>query len=159
MTPEGSIETLDMAALKFSYRASIYSAQNTGSRPRVNKNIILSAIIDLKKGDAEEIRTKMHLYMSQRRAKQPLEFPSAGSVFKRPEKNFAGTLIEKCGLKGKRIGDAMVSTKHAGFIVNVGNASCTDVVNLINFVKKEVFEQTGVALEKEIVVLGDMCGF
>ncbi len=84
------------------------------------------------------------------REKQPLEFPSAGSVFKRPEGYFAGALIEQCGLKGYNIGGAMVSEKHAGFIVNTGNASCDDVIKLVNYIKKEVKCKFGVELECEI---------
>ena len=89
-------------------------------------------------------------FMDRRRNKQPIDMPSAGSVFKRPEGNFAGTLIEKCGLKGKTIGGAQVSTKHAGFIINKGNAKCEDVLNLIDFIKEKVMKETGILLECEV---------
>ena len=92
--------------------------------------------------------------LSRRRDKQPLDMPNAGSVFKRPQGNFAGTLIEQCGLKGYTVGGASVSSKHAGFIVNNGNATCKDVLDLIEYIKKTVFEKTGVLLEQEIAVFG-----
>jgi UDP-N-acetylmuramate dehydrogenase len=91
--------------------------------------------------------------MQKRKSKQPLEFPSCGSAFKRPEGYFAGALIEQCGLKGFAIGGARVSEKHAGFIINGGNATATDVINLLEYVSKEVFKNTGVTLEPEIRVI------
>jgi UDP-N-acetylmuramate dehydrogenase len=91
--------------------------------------------------------------MQKRKSKQPLEFPSCGSAFKRPEGYFAGALIEQCGLKGFAIGGAKVSEKHAGFIINGGNATATDVINLLEYVSKEVFKNTGVTLEPEIRVI------
>lgn len=108
----------------------------------------------LKKGDKHEIRSKMDDLMEKRRDKQPLEYPSAGSIFKRPENNFAGALIEKCGLKGFHIGGACVSEKHAGFIINTGNATTFDILALVNHIQKTVFEKTNVKLETEIKVLG-----
>ena len=92
-------------------------------------------------------------FAQRRRASQPLEYPSAGSVFKRPEGHFAGQLIERCGLKGYRIGDAQVSEKHAGFIVNRGEATCAQVLELMEHIQKTVLDQTGVRLEPEIRVL------
>ena len=92
----------------------------------------------------------MDEFMQRRKTKQPLEYPNAGSIFKRPKGNFAGTLIDKCGLKGKSIGGAMVSEKHAGFIVNTGSATAKDVMTLIDFVRDEVFRQTGYDLEPEV---------
>jgi UDP-N-acetylmuramate dehydrogenase len=92
--------------------------------------------------------------MRKRKEKQPLEWPSAGSVFKRPKNGFAGTLIEECGLKGLTVGGAQVSEKHAGFIVNKGNASCSDVRQLVEQIQREVFLQTGVKLECEIKTVG-----
>ena len=89
-------------------------------------------------------------YMTRRRTKQPLEYPSAGSVFKRPEGHFAGALIEQCGLKGASLGGAQVSEKHAGFIINTGSATCGDVVGLIHRIQDKVLEETGVRLECEI---------
>ncbi|HEX3026875.1 MAG TPA: UDP-N-acetylmuramate dehydrogenase [Clostridia bacterium] len=108
----------------------------------------------LKPGDREEIDGRMKELLERRRTKQPLEYPSAGSVFKRPPGYFAGTLIENCGLKGLRVGGAAVSQKHAGFIINLGGATCADVCCLIDKIKNEVFQKTGVELESEIKVLG-----
>ena len=99
----------------------------------------------------DEIKANMDDFMNRRKTKQPLEYPSAGSVFKRPQGNFAGTLIEKCGLKGKTIGGAQVSEKHAGFIINVGGATCEDVLNLVKFVQDTVMNETGYFLEREII--------
>ena len=92
-------------------------------------------------------------YTARRREKQPIEFPSAGSTFKRPAGNYAGALIEQAGLKGTRIGGAMVSPKHAGFIVNVGNASFDDVAGLIELVKEKVFENSGIMLDPEVKII------
>ena len=126
----------------FSYRKSAYSN---------NENlIILGAAFKLKEGDEEEIRCLMNENMSKRREKQPLEYPSAGSVFKRPVGYFAGQLIEECGLKGKTIGGAMVSEKHAGFIVNTGDASAGDVLSLVGEIQSSVFSTFGVRLMPEV---------
>jgi len=111
--------------------------------------IALEAEFELLPDDGTALQT-MQICMEKRREKQPLEFPSAGSTFKRPEGHFAGALIEQCGLKGYSIGGAQVSEKHAGFIVNVGNATEADVNRLIQYVTKTVKEQTGVSLEPEI---------
>lgn len=127
----------------FGYRESIY-------REDTNK-VILSAEFELNSGDTDTIRAEMEDYMDRRRTKQPLEYPSAGSVFKRPEGYFAGKLIEDCGLKGKKIGGAMVSEKHAGFIVNAGNAKAADVFALIEHIKNEVRSKFGVELECEMI--------
>ncbi len=127
--------------LDFSYRHSIYSKGGY---------VITSVVFRLKKGDKKQIEDAMKDFVSRRKDKQPLEYPSAGSVFKRPEGYFAGALIEQCGLKGKRIGGAMVSEKHAGFIINYDNASTTDVKNLIEHCQKTVKEKFSVDLETEI---------
>ena len=127
--------------LDFSYRHSAYSDSDL---------IITSVVIKLEKGDKAEIETQMTDVMGRRVDKQPLEYPSAGSVFKRPEGYFAGALIEQSGLKGKRIGGAMVSEKHAGFIINYDNATTTDVINLIKHCQKTVFDNFGVELHTEI---------
>ncbi|HZJ75266.1 MAG TPA: UDP-N-acetylmuramate dehydrogenase, partial [Clostridia bacterium] len=116
--------------LDYGYRKSVYMK---------NGFIITGVSIKLKKGDKYEIKSKMNDLMERRRDKQPLEYPSAGSIFKRPENNFAGALIEKCGLKGFTIGGACVSNKHAGFIINTGNASSSDILSLINHIQKVVF--------------------
>ena len=131
--------------LDLSYRHSVYSGSD---------KIITELRLRLQPGDPEAIRAKMDDLMNRRKSKQPLEFPSAGSVFKRPAGHFAGTLIEQCGLKGYRIGGAEVSEKHAGFIVNRGDATCSDVRRLIEHIQKEVFLQTSIELQTEIKVVG-----
>ena len=142
ITRKGEIVTLPLSELDLAYRHSIY---------KTTDDIIISVTFELETGDADEIKEKMNDFMTRRKTKQPLEYPSAGSVFKRPEGNFAGTLIEQCGLKGKTIGGAQVSEKHAGFIINIGDATCDDVLNLISFVQNTVKEQTGYYLEREII--------
>ncbi len=141
---KGFIKNTEAKDLKLSYRKSIFSE---------NKDVILYTSIKLSPGDKNKIKSQMYEYISRRKLKQPLEFPNSGSVFKRPPNNYAGTLIEKCGLKGKKIGGAMVSNKHAGFIVNVGNATCEDVTNLIKFVQETVFDKTEILLEKEVIII------
>ncbi len=115
--------------------------------------VIISADFTFEKGNREEINQKVDEYRKQRTEKQPINLPSAGSTFKRPLNDFAGRLIEESGLKGFSVGGAEVSTKHAGFVVNKGNATPTDILNLINEVKKGVLEKTGVTLELEIKVI------
>ncbi len=127
--------------MEFGYRRSALSDTDC---------IITGATLKLKKGEKDEIIAKMSELASKRREKQPLEFPSAGSTFKRPEGYFAGALIESSGLKGKTIGGAQVSEKHAGFIVNKGGATTTDVLNLIELVKESVYKNHGVMLETEV---------
>ena len=126
----------------FSYRESIYKKRG---------GTIVSATFSLAFGDPDAILSTMEGFMSKRRASQPLDKPSAGSVFKRPEGHFAGKLIEDAGLKGTRIGGAAVSEKHAGFIVNTGGAASSDVKKLIELIKNRVFERFGVMLEEEII--------
>ncbi len=142
ITSDGEVVTLSKEELDLSYRHSVY---------KTTDDIILFVTMELKTGESEEIKEKMDDFLNRRKTKQPLEFPSAGSVFKRPQGNFAGTLIEQCGLKGKTIGGAQVSEKHAGFIINIGNATCEDVLNLVKFVQDTVKEQTGYYLEREII--------
>ncbi len=139
---ENGIATRALADHGFSYRKSIY--QKSGET-------VLSARFSLQKGNAEEIKKLCEERMAARREKQPLEFPSAGSVFKRPEGHFAGALIEQCGLKGYRIGGAEVSVKHAGFIINQGGATSADVLALIEHIRAEVLKAFGVFLETEII--------
>ncbi len=127
--------------LEFAYRHSIYSD---------SEFIITSLVLSLQKGNKSEIEAKMIDIMGRRVDKQPLEYPSAGSVFKRPEGYYAGALVEQSGLKGKRIGGAMVSEKHAGFIINYDGATTTDVINLIRYCQKKVYDKFGVNLETEI---------
>ncbi len=126
----------------FSNRSSVYE-----NDPRY---IVLGAKLMLSRGDRVEIEEKMRDFAARRRASQPLELPSAGSVFKRPQGYFAGKLIEDCGLKGTRVGDAEVSVKHAGFIVNRGAATAADVRALVALIRERVYAETGVSLESEI---------
>ncbi|MCI8622316.1 MAG: UDP-N-acetylmuramate dehydrogenase [Provencibacterium sp.] len=144
VTPEGQFGSLAGEALALSYRHSAYAE---------NGSCILSAEFALQPGDPAAIRTRMEELKAKRREKQPLEYPSAGSTFKRPEGAYASALIDQCGLKGLRVGDAMVSEKHAGFIINAGSASCADVCRLIEKVKETVWERTGFQLECEIRLL------
>lgn len=131
-------------ALDLSYRHSVYSSSDY---------VITSIVVKLNKGDHDEIEAKMKDLIGRRKDKQPLEYPSAGSVFKRPEGYFAGALIEQSGLKGKRIGGAMVSEKHAGFIINYDNATTKDVTDLIRYCQDTVKDKFGVELEPEIRVI------
>ena len=142
---EGNIITLDASELEMGYRTSIIEKKGY---------IVLQARIGLNIEFSEDIGLIMQMFMQKRRASQPLEYPSAGSVFKRPVGYFAGTMIEQCGLKGKTVGGAMVSPKHAGFIVNTGNATCQDVLDLISLIQTTVNEQTGIMLECEIRAIG-----
>lgn len=142
----GEFLTLDNVAQKFSYRHSIFMEKNY---------IVLSATFKLTKGDPDAIRAQMNEYLQCRRDKQPLNYPSAGSVFKRPEGHFAGKLIEDAGLKGTRVGGAVVSPKHAGFIVNTGDATAKDVLELIEIIREKVQSLYGVMLECEIRFVGE----
>lgn len=128
----------------FDYRESIYMHGGL---------VCLEAVFELKRGNRAEIEERMRENMRSRREKQPLEMPSAGSYFKRPEGYFAGKLIEDCGLKGFSVGDAAVSVKHAGFIINKGNANAYDILALENEVRKRVYDRFGVTLEREVRVI------
>lgn len=130
----------------FSYRYSSYQNE---------KSIILSADFTLKRGDKESILSKMKELTKKRVDKQPLEYPSAGSAFKRPAGNFAGKLIDECGLRGYASGGAAVSSKHCGFIINKGGATCDDVRHVIEYVQSTVLKQTGIMLEPEIKMIGE----
>lgn len=132
--------------LDFGYRHSAY----TGTKMAITK-----VEFTLKKGDYDAINNRMTELITRRRTKQPLEYPSAGSVFKRPVGYYAGALIEECGLKGTQIGGAMVSVKHAGFIINAGGATCEDVLSLVDKIKSTVMKQKGVELECEIKAVGE----
>lgn len=129
----------------FGHRTSVYE--------KTDRYVILGADLALRAGDREEISARMSDYLSRRRRTQPLEYPNAGSVFKRPEGHFAGKLIEDCGLKGVSVGGAQVSEKHAGFIVNRGGATASDVRRLVELVRDRVLCETGVTLECEIKFL------
>lgn len=146
MTDRGEILELDNETMEFGYRTSIIK-----NRPF----IVLSARLDLKKGNAEAIKEKMDDFGNRRRSKQPLEYPSAGSTFKRPEGYFAGKLIMDAGFRGYRIGGAQVSEKHCGFIINVGNATAADISELMDEVIEKVKEKFDVTLEPEIIRIGN----
>ncbi len=143
--PGKGICTLTAQEADFSYRHSFFSR---------NEGVVLSAKMQLKRGSGDEIQSRMEELIRRRREKQPLEYPSAGSTFKRPEGHFAGALIEQCGLKGVSIGGAEVSAKHAGFVINKGGATCGDVLQLIEKIQSVVFESTGVRLEPEVKIVG-----
>lgn len=141
---DGSVSVFSGDELKLGYRHSVYTD---------SENIITSLTLKLSKGDKTEIKAKMDELMAKRKDKQPLEYPSAGSTFKRPEGYFAGALIEQCGLKGYTSGGAQVSEKHAGFVINIGGATAADVKAVIEHCKKTVHEKTGVLLEPEVKIL------
>ena len=131
---------------KFGYRTSIFQSENW---------VILESEFRLKSGDADEIRAEMDSIMRKRKRKQPLEFPSAGSAFKRPKGGFAAKLIDDAGLKGFQIGGAQVSDKHSGFVINTGNATAKDVCELLKKIRHEVFEKFGIMLEPEVKMVGE----
>lgn len=142
LTAEGELE--QVTDFDFAYRHSAFS---DGTR------LILSARFRLERGDKAAIRARMDELAEKRQSKQPLEYPSAGSMFKRPTGYFAAALIDQCGLKGLTVGGAQVSEKHAGFVVNRGGATCADVLELVRQVKERVLARTGVELEMEVRVL------
>ena len=144
-TPDGKVTTLSKGDLDLGYRTS--KLQST-------RYILLSAAFSLQSGNREVISSAMDDLMNRRMTTQPLDKPSCGSTFKRPTGNFAGKLISDCGLKGISVGGAQVSEKHAGFIVNSGGATSRDILDLVQLVKKTVFEKTGVLLEEEIRIIG-----
>lgn len=145
VTRDGKIIERTANQLELGYRTSIF---------KQNDEIIISATFKLTNDNQSEIEAKMNDFLERRRTKQPLEFPSAGSTFKRPVGYYAGALIEECGLKGFSVGDAEVSKKHAGFVINKGNASCSDVLKLIESVKEKVLTEKGVLLEPEVIFKG-----
>ncbi len=141
----GTVGTLDVEHMQLSYRTSCYKTDSL---------IITSVTFKLKSDKQENINAKMSDFIGRRKAKQPLEYPSAGSTFKRPEGYFAGALIEQSGLKGVGVGGAQVSEKHCGFVINKDNATCNDVLELVDKIKNTVFERFGVMLEPEIIFVG-----
>ncbi|MBQ9550697.1 MAG: UDP-N-acetylmuramate dehydrogenase [Lachnospiraceae bacterium] len=143
---EGSYLTLQNEDMDFSYR---------NSAVREKGYIVLNVTFSLEKGDSESISSKMKELAEKRREKQPLEYPSAGSTFKRPEGNFAGKLIMEAGLRGFTIGGARVSEKHCGFVVNAGGATSDDIYNLIKEVQQKVRENSGIMLEPEVLMIGE----
>lgn len=146
LTGEGKVLTLGREELDMGYRTSVIAKKGY---------LVLEAVLQLQRGDREVIRAKMEELKEKRVSKQPLEYPSAGSTFKRPQGYFAGKLIMDAGLRGFRVGGAQVSEKHCGFVINCGNASASDVTELINEVSRRVKEQTGVRLEPEVKMLGE----
>lgn len=146
LTMEGEERTLTTEELDFGYRHSCILKEHF---------IVLRAVLQLSKGIREEIEDKMEELRERRTEKQPLEYPSAGSTFKRPEGYFAGKLIQDAGLRGYQVGGAQVSKKHCGFVINTGNATSADICQLILDVQKRVQEQFGVHLETEVKLIGD----
>lgn len=143
---DGAFIEFDKRDLDLGYRHSIFQENNCA---------ICEVELNLQRGDMDEIKNKMAEFTTQRENKQPLDFPSAGSTFKRPEGNFAGTLIDKAGLKGLKIGGAMVSEKHAGFVVNADHATAQDVLKLIAEVERRVEEVYGIELSPEVRIIGE----
>jgi len=146
LSSEGEILTLDNDTMEFGYRTSIIRNRNF---------TVLSVTFRLREGNREEIRARIEDFQKRRMEKQPLNYPSAGSTFKRPEGYFAGKLIMDAGLRGFQIGDARVSDKHCGFVVNVGKATARDVTDVIEEVQERVRERFGVSLEREVIYLGE----
>lgn len=141
----GELHLLEGEAHRFDYRRSIFREQPDW--------IVLRSELKLQAGDPTEILSKMNDFAQRRRTKQPLNFPSAGSTFKRPQGHFAGQMIEECGLKGFAVGAAQVSEKHAGFLINRGGATCDDMLRLIETVQQRVHEKFGVELECEVRII------
>lgn len=146
LTREGELLTLSKEEMNFGYRTSVVKEKGY---------VVISAVLQLRKGDREEIRKVMDELKERRVTKQPLDMPSAGSTFKRPEGYFAGKLIMDAGLRGFSVGGAQISEKHCGFVVNKGDATAADVLGLIKEVQKRVQEKFGVALEPEVKFLGE----
>ena len=146
LTQDGEIKPLSLEELELGYRTSIIARENY---------VVLEAIIRLEKGDAEEIRSYMEELKNKRVTKQPLEYPSAGSTFKRPEGFFAGKLIEDAGLRGFQVGNAQVSEKHCGFVINKGGATAAEIVSLMEQVADKVEANAGVRLEPEVKRIGE----
>lgn len=144
LTPDSELNTMSAEEAELSYRHSVF---------KENGCIVVSAKFKLKKAPKDEIKNAMTDFLSRRKDKQPLEYPSAGSTFKRPEGYYAGALIEQCGLKGKTVGGAQISEKHAGFLINKNNATAKDITDLITLTQETVKKETGVTLEPEVIIL------
>ena len=142
----GNLKEIDGKDAHFTYRHSMFV-----DNPQY---VVVYAIYKLQKGNKDEISKIMEENMNSRKQKQPIEYPNFGSVFKRPEGYFVGKLVDDCGLKGYKIGGAQVSTKHSGFMINAGDATCKDVLDLIEYVKEKVYEKFNVKLQEEVVILG-----
>ena len=146
LTGKGEVKTLAKEELELGYRTSVIAKKGY---------IVLEAVLELQKGEKEKIQAVMDDLKERRVTKQPLEYPSAGSTFKRPEGYFAGKLIQDSGLKGFTVGGAQVSEKHSGFVINKGNATAADVMELIRQVTAKVKEDTGVTMEPEVKQIGE----
>ncbi len=146
LTKDGAIKTLTGEEMNFRYRGSVVEDEGY---------IVLEAVMELKEGCLEEIQARIEELSVQRKTKQPIEYPSAGSTFKRPEGYFAGKLIQDAGLRGYRVGGAQVSEKHCGFVINAGGATAADVMKLMQDVSDKVKDQFGVALEPEVKRIGE----
>ena len=146
LTGEGKIIELGRNELELGYRTSVIAKKGY---------IVLGAVLKLERGDGEKIKTYMDELKEKRVTKQPLEYPSAGSTFKRPEGYFAGKLIQDAGLRGFQVGGAQVSEKHCGFVINKDQATASDVMNLMNQVSDKVYEEFGVRLQPEVKRLGE----
>ena len=143
---DGSVEETPADQLELSYRHSVFMK---------NGRVVTAAYFRLTPGDPEEISARMTELLGRRKASQPLDRPSAGSTFKRPEIGFAAAHIDRCGLKGCRVGGAQVSEKHAGFVINAGDATCEDVKKLMAQIRRVVYEKDGVLLEPEVEIIGE----
>lgn len=146
MTYDGKIKTMQLSDHQFEYRNSVFSKMNC---------IIIDTTLKVKKGNKEDIKAKIEELAESRRKSQPLEYPNAGSTFKRKEGIITAKLIDECGLKGYSVGDAEVSTKHAGFIINNGKATAEDVLSVVNHIKEVIKEKYNIDLDLEILVLGE----
>ncbi len=145
LTPEGNLIEILGSDAQFAYRHSIFCDENL---------VITDVTLTLPQGDCDDLQQQMAVLSAKRRNSQPLEYPSGGSMFKRPQGYYAAALIDQCGLKGFAVGGAQVSEKHAGFVVNRGGATCSDVLALVAEVQRRVLDATGVALEMEVKILG-----
>lgn len=148
MEKSGKIKKINLQEHEFSYRNSVFA--------KMKDAIIIETVLEAKYGVKEEIKTKIDEYMKSRIEKQPLELPNAGSTFKRKENIITAKIIDECGLKGYRIGDAAVSEKHAGFVVNLGNATANEVIELTDYIKKVVKEKKNIDIELEILKIGEI---
>lgn len=148
-----SAEAIDFSGKPMSFSADQMQLCYRGSIFQHIDCVITKAVFRLQKGSREEIKSKMDDFMSRRKSKQPLEFPSAGSTFKRPTGNFAGKLIDECGLRGYTVGGAQVSEKHCGFVINKGGATFDDIVTLIKNIQNIVFDKTGYSLQCEVRII------
>ena len=146
LTDKGEVKTLAKEELELGYRTSVIAKKGY---------IVLEAVLELQKGEKENIQAVMDDLKERRVTKQPLEYPSAGSTFKRPEGYFAGKLIQDAGLRGFQVGGAQVSEKHCGFVINKDQATASDVMNLMNQVSDKVYEEFGVRLQPEVKRLGE----